>query len=215
MEGMMKQFMAIFPELRDEALLLELEHVGVLRQISANDVYLAQGELIGLIPMVLSGILKVVLEDDSDREIMLYEVNPGESCAVVWQGIFSHCKRIPATIVAEEDAVVLLVPENMARDWIARYPDWAAFAFKEMNHRMDDVMDLVKHLIFCNNDDRIIDHLKKKALLHGTSDLVLTHSELARELGTVREVISRRLKVLEKKGLLEMGRGKIHLNELQ
>ncbi len=212
MEGMMLSLEEKFPTIRDTALLAEIERCAVVRHLPTGDIYLAQGEKIGMVPLVLSGMLKVVLEDNSDREIMLYEVNPGESCAVVWQGIFSEDKRMPATIFAEENTAVLAIPESDARDWFLRYPSWAEFALKEFNHRMDDVMNLVKHLIFCNNDDRILDHLKKKALVHGTADLALTHSELARELGTVREVVSRRLKVLEKRGLLQMGRGKIHIN---
>lgn len=212
MEGMMMRLEEKFPNMRDAVLLAEIERCAVVRHLLTGDIYLAQGEKIGMVPLVLSGMLKVILEDESDREIMLYEVNPGESCAVVWQGIFSDGMRMPATIVAEEPTSILAIPENAARDWIGRYPAWTQFAFKEINHRMDDVLDLVKQLSFCNNDDRILDHLKKKALVHGTADLALTHSELARELGTVREVVSRRLKVLEKRGLLQMGRGKIHIN---
>ena len=151
-----------FPALRDAVLLAEIERCAVVRHLLRGDIYLAQGEKIGMVPLVLSGMLKVVLEDKSDKEIMLYEVNPGESCAVVWQGIFSEIKRMPATIVAEEDTEILAIPESEARDWFLRYPSWAQFALKEFNHRMNDMTDLVKHLIFCNNDDRILDHLKKK-----------------------------------------------------
>lgn len=215
MEGMMMRLQARFPQVRDAHLLQEIEHHGMVLHLNAGEIYLGQGEKVGLLPLLLEGRLKVLLEDTSDRELMLYEVNPGESCAAVWFAIYTENQRMPASILVEEDAEVLVIPKAFAIDWVNRYHDWAALAFQEMRLRMHDVVDVVKHLIFCNNDDRILDHLKKKALTHGTMVLALTHSELARELGTAREVVSRRLKVLEKKGLLQMSRGKIEIHSLQ
>ncbi len=163
------------------------------------------------IPVVLSGSMRVMREDEDGREILLYYIKPGESCIMSFlAGIHEDTSKVK--LVVEEDSEVLMLPVAKASEWIKIYPEWADFIFKLYHKRFEELLDVINAVAFQKLDDRIVTLLKRKASVYGSNEFSITHQQLAEELGTTREVISRLLKQMEKQQLIALSRNKITLN---
>ncbi|HEK19538.1 MAG: Crp/Fnr family transcriptional regulator [Mucilaginibacter sp.] len=163
------------------------------------------------IPVVLSGSMRVMREDVDGREILLYYIKAGESCIMSFlAGIHEDTSKVK--LVVEENSEVLMLPIAKASEWIKVYPEWAEFIFKLYHKRFEELLDVINAVAFQNLDDRIVSLLKRKASVYGSNEFSITHQQLAEELGTTREVISRLLKQLEKQDLITLSRNKITLN---
>jgi len=156
------------------------------------------GSYISVVPLVLSGTIKVFREDADGREIFLYYINSGESCALTLTACFKMEKSyIKAKIQEDTD------------------PTWSKFVFSTFSQRFDEILKVLETVVFHNMDERLAMYLKEKATVTNTSVLHISHKEIADDLVTSREVISRLLKQMEKKELLELARGRIKLTGLQ
>ena len=195
----------ISPQLRSE-----LQEKGILKNFSAGDIILKENTFIKHLPIVISGSLKVLREDPDGREILLYYIKPGESCIMsVFGGMHSDTSKIKA--IAEEDSSLLLLPINNVNEWIKEYPDWIEFILFLYHKRFEELLDVVNDIAFHKVDERILILLKKKADLNHVQEVITTHQQLADELGSSREVVSRLLKQLEKEGKITLLRHKIIL----
>ena len=114
--------------------------------------------------------------------------------------------------MVEEDSEVLMLPVAKASEWIKTYPEWADFIFKLYHKRFEELLDVINAVSFKKLDDRIVTLLKRKASVYGSKEFSITHQQLAEELGTTREVVSRLLKQMEKQQLITLSRNKIILN---
>ena len=183
-----------------------------LKTLPAGMVLMQSHSYIRAIPVVLSGSMRVIREDEDGREILLYYIKPGESCIMSFlAGIHEDTSKIK--LVVEEDSEVLMLPIAKASEWIKVYPEWAGFIFKLYHTRFEELLDVINAVAFQKLDDRIVTLLKKKAGLYGSNEFSITHQQLAEELGTTREVVSRLLKQMEKQQLITLSRNKIILNK--
>ena len=183
-----------------------------LRKLFPAETVLVQpNTYIRSIPVVVSGSLRVMRRDDDGREILLYYIKPGESCIMSFlAGIHEDTSKVRA--IVEEDAEVLMVPVAKASEWIKIYPEWADFIFKLYHKRFEELLSVIDAVTFQNLDGRIAELLKKKAGIYQSNEITITHQQLAEELGTTREVISRLLKQMEKRQMVTLSRNKILLN---
>lgn len=197
-------------KLHDRALKETLVKTGIIRQFEAGDELLRPGQYIKLVPLVLRGSLKVLREDDSGREILLYFIRPGESCIMT---LFAVWQNTPSMVraVVDEPAELLLVPVETASRDLVRYRDWLDFTFSLFHQRYEELLQVINDIAFTRVDDRLLDLLRTKSRLANSVDLLVTHQQLADDLGTAREVVSRLLKKLETDGQVEIGRGHIRL----
>ncbi|OKS86249.1 Crp/Fnr family transcriptional regulator [Mucilaginibacter polytrichastri] len=199
----MKLFGAILEE--------ELRASSQLKTLAAETVLMQTNSYIRSIPVVLSGSMRVMREDEDGREILLYYIKPGESCIMSFlAGIHEDTSKV--RLVVEEDAEVLMLPVAKASEWIKTYPEWAEFIFKLYHKRFEELLDVINAVAFQKLDDRIFTLLKRKASVYGSNEFSITHQQLAEELGTTREVVSRLLKQMEKQQLITLSRNKITLN---
>lgn len=177
-------------------------------QLPTGQVLIETGATIQYIPLVLNGAIKVVRTDDDQHEILLYYIQPGESCAFT---LSSSLKREKSKIkaIAQQPSTVLVIPSEFNGQLARRYPLWFEFVLDAYNKRMEELLELVEEIGFKHLDHRLEKHLKEKFLLMRTPLLTLSHQEIADDLGTARVVISRMLKQLEKKGAIQLMRGKI------
>ncbi len=106
----------------------------------------------------------------------------------------------------EEDSRLLLIPVELLPEWIREFPDFNELIFNQYNLRYSELLDTIGHLLTDKMDKRLYEHLKKKSVLRNDSQLRISHSQLADELGTAREVITRMLKKLEIEGKVTQGR---------
>ncbi len=188
----------------------EFKDIGVKKFLPADTVLLQENSYIRSIPLVLSGSIRVMRQDEDGKEILLYYIKPGESCIMSFlAGIHDDTSKVRA--VVEEKAEVIFIPVNKASEWIKTYPEWADFIFKLYHQRFEELLEVINAVAFQKLDDRIVELLRKKSEVYLSQELTITHQQLAEELGTTREVVSRLLKQMEKRQMVVLSRNKINL----
>lgn len=189
-------YIAKFSDLFEPALLAELELNSMLMEVKAGDVMLNIGQTIRAVPLLVSGTVKVSRINDEGQELLLYYVKESESCAMTFNCcMLSQTSMIKGT--AEEDSVLLCVPVNLMEAWMVKYPLWKKFVMTTILNRFTEMIKCIDEVAFKKMDDRLINYLKEKSNITGSSLLNLTHQQIGDELGTNRVVISRLLKRLE------------------
>ena len=183
----------------------------MIKTFDAGETIISEESFIKSVPIVLDGSIKVMRTDPDGREVLLYYIRPKESCIMSFLGAL-HNDTSKVKAVAEETTTLLLIPPEKSAEWISKYPEWADFMFKLYHRRFEELLDVVNSMAFGKLDQRLERLLNQKAELHGSKHLQTTHQQLADELGTTREVISRLLKQMENQGILTLGRNKIDLN---
>lgn len=192
------------------ALLEQLKKDGVVKTFAADTVIIDENDYIKNIPIVLSGAIKVFKMDEDGREILLYYIRPGESCVMSFLGATcNETSKIKA--VVEDPAEVLILPVHKAIALIRENPQWIQFIFELYNKRFEELLSVVNAITFQKVDERLWELLKKKAQLQKSKELNVTHQQIADDLGTAREVVSRLLKQLERENRIAMSRNKILL----
>lgn len=188
----------------------EVQTNSMRKNLPAETVLVQSNSYIRSIPVVLSGSIRVMRQDEEGKEILLYYIKPGESCIMSFlAGIHDDTSKVRA--IVEEDAEVLMVPVAKASEWIKVYPEWADFIFKLYHKRFEELLSVINAVAFQKLDERIVELLKKKAAIYQSEEITITHQQLAEELGTTREVISRLLKQMEKQEMIGLSRNKIIL----
>lgn len=190
----------------EKEILNELESAEVL-ELSAGTVILKEHQFIKVIPLVLEGSIKLRKLDQTGREIVFYHIEPGESCILSITSCLNE-KESQAEAIIEKKTRLLVVEASKIRSWMERFPTWRSFVFKLYYDRMAELMGLLDLVIFKSVDTRLVQYLKDKAI---NKEIEITHQQLAGQLGTAREVISRLLKQMEKEELISMERGKIKI----
>ena len=191
-------------------LVREIEDSGNLKHFSAGETIVDMDSYIKHIPVVISGSIKVIRMEEDGREILLYYLTPGESCIVsILSGMKNETSKIKA--IVEEDADIMLIPADKAKQWVKKYPDWAEFIFDLYQKRFEELLDVVNSVAFKKIDTRLLHLIKQKTQLYQSKEISVTHQQLADELGISREATSRVLKQMEKDRLLILSRNKIEL----
>ena len=196
----------LLPQVNTE-LLQFIATEAVEMDIPAETTLLKTGNYVRSIPLVVKGLVKVSRIED-DKELLLYYIHPGEMCIMS----FSACCSNSASLIeatAPEETRLLLIPSDKLRQWITTYPEFNFYVYEMFNKRYLDLMDTINQLIFNRLDERILLYLKEKALHTGNKQLSVTHQQIATDMGTVREVISRLLKKLERENKILTGRNQV------
>jgi CRP/FNR family transcriptional regulator len=195
-------------EAADDAFRQEfMDEASLLRIPPGRDVF-AEGDRIDSIPLLLSGVVRVYQMGESGREVTLYRFRPGESCVLTANAILSQ-QAFPAIATVEEEAEAIMIPEATFRRWVDEYRPWRHFFFDMVSQRLASVMQLVEQVAFRRLDRRIALLLVERA--QEQNPIQTTHQEIADELGSSREVISRILDDFASGGLVRTGRGEIEV----
>jgi len=189
-------------------LLEKLKEEGSIKTFPPDTVIIDENAYIKYVPIVLSGSIKVFKLDEEGREILLYYIKPGESCVMSF--LSATCNG-PSKIkaVVEEEAEVLVLPVYKATELIRENPQWIQFIFELYNRRFEELLSVVNAIAFQKVDVRLWELLKTKVKILKTEELNITHQQIADDLGTAREVVSRLLKQLERDKKISLGRNKI------
>lgn len=188
----------------------EVSTYGQLKKFPAGSVIQQEDSYIKAIPLVLNGSLKVMRTDTDGHEILLYYIIPGESCIMSFLGgIHNETSKIKA--IVEEDAEILFIPVDKASEWVKKFPEWSDFIFRLYHKRFEELLTAVNAIAFHKLDTRLLQLLKQKAELYQSKEIKITHQQLADELGTAREAVSRVMKQMENEGLVQLSRNKITL----
>ena len=180
-------------------LLSQLYEYSIVKDYEAGDVILDENARIRSIPIVTKGSIKVMRTEEDGREILLYYIKAGESCVMSFLGgLHGETSKVKAEV--EEDAEILFLPTEKVTALIKTHPEWLDYIFKLYHKRFEELLEMVNEVTFKKVDDRLLSLLHKKSELNDTKIINTTHEQLANELGTAREVISRIMKKLETEG---------------
>ncbi len=161
------------------------------------------------VAFVLKGSLRVIKIGESGREILLYRVLPGESCILQLSSVLAGV-GYPANAIVENETEAVMLPASLFKKWINEYQSLRNFVYGNLTKRISDMMALVEEITFKRMDARLVELLLAKTSAEKTV-VKMTHEEIASELGTAREVVSRLLKNLENDTFIELSRGRISL----
>ncbi|MDZ7777109.1 MAG: Crp/Fnr family transcriptional regulator [Bacteroidales bacterium] len=176
----------------------------------SDTVILEEQTYIKEVPIVIEGRIKVRKMDDSGKEIILYYINPGESCILSITSCINN-KPSNAEAIAEKETRIITITAKEVTMWMDLYKSWRTFVMKLYYSRLDELLSLVDSIAFKQVDFRLYEKLKIYQQSQG-NEIKITHQQLAYELETAREVVSRLLKQLEKKNLIRLERGIIKIN---
>ncbi|MBT8179747.1 MAG: Crp/Fnr family transcriptional regulator [Eudoraea sp.] len=184
----------------------KMAEVGEHQKISKGTEILREGQFVKVIPVVQKGLIKVYTRYE-DRELLLYYIRPNESCIMSFSASINN-EPSQVFAVTEEDTEALLLPVREVQSLVKDNPNGNRFFFQQYKARYAELLDTIHHVLFSKMDSRLYQHLRDKTKLKGENPLQMSHQQLANELGTVREVVSRVLKKLEGEGLVkQLGNG--------
>jgi CRP/FNR family transcriptional regulator len=204
----------LFPWLRtaEPRLVHELREAAHLARIPPGRDVFAEGDGVEALALLLSGAVRVYKVAETGREITLYRFGAGESCILTANAILSQ-QTFPAIATVEQEAEAVLIPAAVFRDWVRRYDPWREFLFDLLAQRLASVMELVEEVAFRRLDGRIAGLLLAYSRRGHT--VTITHQQIAAELGSSREVVSRVLAHLADEGLIRQRRGSITILDAQ
>ncbi len=194
----------------DKSLADELMDKSQFITVPAHTKVLEEDKYIKVVPLVFEGRIKVMRQDESGKEILLYYINPGESCALSIVAGLNRTKSV-AYAETEMETKIFAIPIDVIRDLHSRYSQCDDFLLQLFHNRFNELILFIDSIAFKTVDFRLIQHLKQKQKKTGENTIHITHQHLADELGTAREVISRLLKQLEKDGKIINHRSNIEI----
>lgn len=189
-----------------------LEGVQAMR-FPPGQVLFSAGEHCRGLPLVLDGSIKVQMTGASGHSIVLYRMGADDICTLSI-GCLMTGRGYRAEAIVEEEAEAAIIPRGLFDRLMDQSAEFRLGIMESYGRRLDDLMLLVEEVAFHRMDERLAEWLQARAA-DGQSVLNITHQELAVELGTAREVVSRLLKELERRGQVRLARGRVELTGLR
>jgi CRP/FNR family transcriptional regulator len=187
----------LFPGL-EEGLYEEMGRYGAIKEIPAGTTMLRKGQLIRSTMLILEGIVKLYQEDEEGNEFFMYDIAPGEACAV---SMICTYRQENSQVLAKAltDVIVLTIPLQYMDEWLGKYKSWHYFVIRTWRARYEELLNTINEIAFKNMDERLEFYIKGQVKQLGRQ-VKLTHQEIATDLNSSREVISRLMKKMEKNG---------------
>ena len=202
-----------FPALTERALREDIAAVGKMDSVPAGTVLMDVGRYIKRVPLVVSGSIKIMREDDEGNELFLYYIDSNQTCAMSLTCCLTFSQSQIRAVV-EDDALIIFVPVDSMDEWMLKYPTWKNFVMQTYSYRFEELLHTIDLIAFHNMDDRLVTYLNEKSEKLHTKELGITHQEIAYDLNSSREAVSRLLKKLELEGKLSLSRNKITLIDI-
>ncbi|MGU3375339.1 Crp/Fnr family transcriptional regulator [Chryseobacterium sp. M5A1_1a] len=175
-----------------------IQQHAIITDIKAKTEIISEGQKNKYVPFLMKGSIKVFTLNDG-RELIYYYIKENDSCLMTFSSIFTdYVSRVYA--VAEEDSQALLIPISIIHDWLIRFPEINKLFYREYDRRFSEIMSMVNDAVFHRLDKRVLNYIKQQISLTGNNPIKITHREIANNLGTSREVVSRVLKKIESDG---------------
>lgn len=200
-----------FPQLAERALQDEIAEGGQVFHYQAGEVIMDFESYVKMVPLIVKGSIKVTREDERDgREMILYFLGPGETCSMSFTCCMMN-KKSQIRTQAVEDTTLIGIPIRYMDAWMSRYQSWKNFVMQSYDAKMMELVRVLDSVAFEDMDRRLQKYLGARAESTGTTEIQVTHQEIASDLNASREAISRLLKKLENIGEVELGRNRIKL----
>ena len=193
----------------DPGLLDEIKRFARVKSIRRDAILMSPGDVVFFVPIVIQGVLRIVRQNDEGKEIFLYHLYPGQTCAMAINCCQAH-KKSMVKAIAEEDSEIMQIPVNLVEDWF-KFPEWKTFVNSTYGNRFAELIEVIDLIAFSNMDKQVLHYLQERARAAGSTALFITHQQIADELHTHREAISRLLRTMESKNVVKLGRNTIEL----
>lgn len=201
------RFENLEPELQEEIL-----KIGTIKEVEPGEILLKSGQLITHTMLLLDGRLKIYREDEEGNEFLMYYLEPGNACAMSIMCAMNN-ERSQIMAVAETEATLLAIPFEQTGAWMNKYRSWDEFILRAYRSRFEELLNTLDNVAFRSMDERLVFYLKRMSKANGP-ELHISHQQIARDLNSAREVISRLLKKLEQRGAVELQRNVVRVVNL-
>jgi len=190
-----------------------ISEAGSYREFEENEELIREDQYIRSFPIMISGLIKVCRTDEAGNELLLYYLRPGEVCTVSLICCMDRTRsRVKA--IAEEATSVVLIPVELLDSWISQFQTWKEYVMRSMQMRFDELLNALDSIAFLKMDERLEKFFVDRFHSSGSMIFEGSHQDVALALNSSREVISRLLKQMEKKGLITLSRGRIDYTPL-
>lgn len=197
----------------ESGLRLAISEAGSYKVFEENEELIREDQYIRSFPVVLSGLIKVCRTDEAGNELLLYYMRPGEVCTVSLICCMDRTKsRVKA--IAEVSTTVVLIPVELLDNWMTRFQTWKEYVMHSMQMRFDELLYALDSIAFMKMDERLERFFTDRFRSSGSMIFEGSHQDVALALNSSREVISRLLKQMEKKGMINLSRGRIDYSPL-
>lgn len=197
----------------EKELINEIIDSGILRTIPSHEILIDIGDKMTHVPLIISGVVKIIREDDNGDEIALYYIEKGDTCAIS----FVNCIHRTESVfrgVTEKDTEGIFIPVDVIDQWLVKYQTWREFVIDSYHMRLMEMVESIDSLAFMKLDDRLHKYLIDKVKILDTNILIITHQEIANDIHTSRVVVSRLLKILENEGKIKIRRNRIIIENI-
>ncbi|MCF7560855.1 Crp/Fnr family transcriptional regulator [Sabulilitoribacter multivorans] len=210
---MIQELKSNYGHLFEEALLNEINQVGTYKEVSEGSKLMDIGDYIKAMPLLVSGAVKILREDNDGDELLLYFLEKGDTCAMTLTCCIGQTKS-EIRAIAEKDTKLIMIPIQKMEEWSSKYKSWRNFVFNSYHNRLNEMLETIDSIAFLKMDERLLKYLNEKARVSDNNIINNTHQEIAYELHTSRVVISRLLKKLENLGEIELHRSHIVIKNI-
>ncbi|MFD0836450.1 Crp/Fnr family transcriptional regulator [Mariniflexile aquimaris] len=197
----------------EDNLLIEINNSGTFKEIPEGFQLIDIGDYIKSMPLLISGAIKIMREDDKGDELLLYFIERGDTCAMTLSCCMGK-KKSEIRAIAETPTKLIMIPIEKMSEWMGKYKSWQNFILQSYHDRMSELLEAIDTIAFLNMDERLLKYLRDKAMVNHDDLIHVTHQNIAFDLHTSRVVISRLLKTLENKGKIILNRNSIKLLDL-
>ena len=181
-------------------LLNEIQQFSTIQEFPSNTELVREGQYIKVVPIVISGLVKVYTQFE-DKELLLYYLQPDQSCIMSFSSCIQH-EKSKIVAITEEPSELMLMPADKVESWIIKYPVLNRLFYQQYDLRYNEMIETIQQLLYFKLDKRLLEYLQIKVAVSGKNPVKIVHKEIAQDLGTAREVVSRLLKKLEQRGVL-------------
>lgn len=201
-----------FPGLEPE-LVEEIARVGEVHSFNEGSILMRTGQYIRSTMLVLDGLVKIYREDDEGNEFFMYYLDGGKACALSMI-CASRQNTSELTARAVSATTVIALPLQQMDHWMQHYRSWYQFVLGTYRERFEELLQTIDHVAFRNMDERLVFYLRRHQEKLKSNQIPLTHTEIAQELNSSREVITRLLKKLADKGMVRLHRQSVEIVDL-
>lgn len=202
-----------YGHLFEDDLLNEIMEVGVIKEVPEGSKMMDIGDYVKSMPLLISGVIKILRENIEGDELLLYYLEKGETCSMTMTCCLGQ-KQSEIRAIAETDAILIMVPVQKMEEWTSKYKSWRNFVFESYHNRINELLATLDSIAFHQMDERLEQYLREKARVNESDIIKNTHQEIAYDLNTSRVVISRLLKKMEQMGKIELGRNYLKILNL-
>ena len=199
--------LAIF---KDPQLLGEIHKYGRIKSVEKDATLMLPGDDVFFLPVVIDGVLRIVRQNYEGKEIFLYHLYPGQTCAMTINSCLDH-KKSSIKAISEKETEILLIPGNMVDDWF-KYSEWRNFINNTFSKQFVELIEVIDLIAFNNMDKQVLHYIQERAKAVNKNIVFITHQEIADEFHTHREAISRLLRTMEQKNIISLGRNFIKIS---